>query len=73
MMVGVELVKNKSTKEPYEWEDRVGWRVIEEVKRQGIILRPLGNVIVFMPALSISIDELRFLLDTTYNAIHGVT
>ncbi len=69
MMVGIELVKDKSTKEPYRWEDRAGWRITEEVKKHGIILRPLGNVVVLMPPLSISIKDLRFLLDTTYNAI----
>ena len=69
MMVGIELVKDKTTKEPYKWEDRIGWKVIEEAKKRGIILRPLGPVIVLMPPLSISIKDLRFLLDATYNAI----
>ncbi|KPK38972.1 MAG: adenosylmethionine-8-amino-7-oxononanoate aminotransferase [Omnitrophica WOR_2 bacterium SM23_29] len=73
MMVGIELVKDKSTKEPYRWEDTVGWRVIEEVRKHGIILRPLGSVIVLMPPLSISIKDLRFLLATAYNVIQQVT
>lgn len=72
MMVGIELVKNKSTKEPYKWEDRAGWKVIEEVKKHGIILRPLGNVIVLMPPLNISTKDFRFLLTATYNAIGAV-
>ncbi len=72
MMVGIELVKDKSTKEPFNWEDKVGWKVIEEARKSGIILRPLGNVIVLMPPLSISIKDLRFLLDTAYNAIGTV-
>ena len=72
MMVGIELVKNRATKEPYKWEDRIGWKVIEEAKKRGIILRPLESVIVLMPPLNISIKDLRFLLDATYNAIGTV-
>ncbi|MFH1779119.1 MAG: adenosylmethionine--8-amino-7-oxononanoate transaminase [Candidatus Omnitrophota bacterium] len=72
MMTGIELVKNESTKEPYKWEDRTGWKVIEELRKHGIILRPLGPVIVLMPPLNISIKDLRFLLRTTYNAIGTV-
>ncbi|MBM3253772.1 MAG: adenosylmethionine--8-amino-7-oxononanoate transaminase [Candidatus Omnitrophica bacterium] len=72
-MVGIELVKDKATKEEYRWEEKIGIRVIEEVKKHGIIMRPLGNVIVLMPPLSITIAELKFLLDVTYEAIRTVT
>ncbi len=51
------------------WEDRVGTKVCQAVRKYGVILRPLGNVIVLMPPLSISIEELDFLLMATYRAI----
>jgi len=60
-MVGIEL-KGRL-------EDRVGARVCRQVRKYGVILRPLGNVIVLMPPLSISIEELDFLLMATYRAI----
>jgi len=72
-MVGIELVRDKKAKEPYPWEDRVGARVCEEVRKHGVILRPLGNVIVLMPPLSISMTELDQLLDVTKWAIERVT
>ena len=50
-------------------EDRVGAKVCQAVRKYGVILRPLGNVIVLMPPLSISIEELDFLLMATYRAI----
>lgn len=72
-MVGIELVKNRATKEPFPWEDRVGVKVCREVRKYGIILRPLGNVIVLMPPLSLTLDEMDILLENTYKAIEVVT
>jgi adenosylmethionine-8-amino-7-oxononanoate aminotransferase len=60
-MIGIEL------RGPLE--DRVGAKVCQRVREYGVILRPLGNVIVLMPPLSISIEELDFLLMATYRAI----
>ena len=72
-MVGIELVRDRATKTPYPWEERVGARVCEEVRRHGVILRPLGNVIVLMPPLSMTVEELARLTDVTYKAIKKVT
>ena len=60
-MVGIELRGRLDT--------LVGARVCQRVRKYGVILRPLGNVIVLMPPLSISIEELDFLLMATYRAI----
>jgi adenosylmethionine-8-amino-7-oxononanoate aminotransferase len=73
MMVGIELVVDKTTKEEYPYEDRIGIRVIQEARRRGLILRPLGNVIVLMPPLDISLDELSEILSITYHSIKAVT
>ena len=73
MMVGIELVVDKTTKEEYPLVDKIGIRVIKEARRRGLILRPLGNVIVLMPPLGISLDELSEVLSTTYHSIKTVT
>jgi adenosylmethionine-8-amino-7-oxononanoate aminotransferase len=65
-MVGIELT-------PYDWREKIGIKVIMKAREKGVILRPLGNVIVLMPPLSISIRELNILLDVTYQAIDEVT
>lgn len=72
-MVGIELVKDKLTKEPYPWEEKIGIKVCQKAKEFGVILRPLGNVIVLMPPLAISKEELRQLLGAAYKAISFVT
>jgi adenosylmethionine-8-amino-7-oxononanoate aminotransferase len=73
MMVGIELVVDKTTKEEYPFEDKIGIKVIKEARRRGLILRPLGNVIVLMPPLGISPDELNEILSITYHSIKTVT
>jgi len=73
MMVGIELVVDKTTKEEYLFEDQTGIKVIKEARRRGLILRPLGNVIVLMPPLGISLDELNEILSITYDSIKRVT
>lgn len=70
MMVGIELVNNREDKTPFPFEQKMGIRVCEAARRRGVLLRPLGNVIVLMPPLSITKEELKRLLDVTYAAIN---
>ena len=72
-IAGIELVKNKTTKEPHPLEEKIGVKVIMEARKHGVILRPLGNVIVLMPPLSISKKELKQLIDATYKSIEAVS
>jgi adenosylmethionine-8-amino-7-oxononanoate aminotransferase len=72
-MVGVELMVDPASGEPYPLADRIGWRVIVAARRRGAVLRPLGNVIVLMPPLNIADDELEALLAITYDSIVEVT
>jgi adenosylmethionine---8-amino-7-oxononanoate aminotransferase len=64
-MVGIELCGRL--------EDRWGHKVCQAVRQYGVILRPLGNVIVLMPPLSIAVEELDFLLMATYRAVEEIT
>lgn len=73
LMAGVELVRDKETKASYPWEEKMGWRVCHHAREKGILIRPLGNVIVIMPPLSISKDDLRYMLDAIGEAIGEVT
>ncbi|MEW5804776.1 MAG: adenosylmethionine--8-amino-7-oxononanoate transaminase [bacterium] len=73
LMAGIELVRDKISKEPYGWEEKMGIRVIQEARKMGVILRPLGDVIVLMPPLSISAAELDQLLSVTLQSIRQVT
>lgn len=72
-MVGIELVRDRASKRPYPWEAKIGVRVCQEARKKGVILRPLGNVIVLMPPLAISRKEMDQLTDATNEAIEKVT
>jgi adenosylmethionine---8-amino-7-oxononanoate aminotransferase len=69
LMVGLELVADKASREPFPVERRTGHRVILAARRLGAILRPLGDVIVLLPPLCISLAELDNLCDITAAAI----
>jgi adenosylmethionine-8-amino-7-oxononanoate aminotransferase len=73
LMVGIELVRDKQTREPYAWEERVGIRTITEARSRGVILRPLGNVIVLMPPLCITEEQLTTLVNVTVASIQAAT
>lgn len=72
-MVGIELVKDKKTREPYPIQDKIGWKVCHRAREKGLLIRPLGNVVVLMPPLSISVRELERLLQITAGAIQEIT
>jgi adenosylmethionine-8-amino-7-oxononanoate aminotransferase len=65
-MVGIELIGQPA-------EDRIGHQVVLAARRRGAIIRPLGDVVVLMPPLSISDAELRRLVAITATAIAEAT
>jgi adenosylmethionine-8-amino-7-oxononanoate aminotransferase len=73
LMVGIELVRDRPSKTSYPTAARMGHRVITEARARGVILRPLGDVVVLMPPLSMSEDELRTLCAVTRQSIDAAT
>ena len=63
LMVGIELVRDRATKQPYPWEEKRGMRVCDFARGRGVWIRPLGNVIVIMPPLAISLEEIDAIAD----------
>lgn len=72
-MVGIELVEDKASRKNYPVEMRIGHKVILEARQRGVIVRPLGDIIILMPPLTISDNELAMLLDVVHDAIVAVT
>ncbi|MCS7203900.1 MAG: adenosylmethionine--8-amino-7-oxononanoate transaminase [Thermodesulfovibrio sp.] len=73
MIAGIELVKNRGTKEPFSWREQMGWKVVKSARKYGVWLRPLGDVIVVMPPLVISEENLERLLHLIKLCIIEVT
>jgi adenosylmethionine-8-amino-7-oxononanoate aminotransferase len=69
LMAGVELVSDRPAQTPYPWAERRGQRVCDEARKHGVWLRPLGNVVVIMPPLSVSDAELERICQAVHAGI----
>jgi adenosylmethionine-8-amino-7-oxononanoate aminotransferase len=72
MLAGIELVHNRQTKERFPAALRMGHRVCRLARAQGVLLRPLGDVIVVMPPLAIDVSLLDRLGDVLYNCLQAI-
>jgi len=72
-MVGIEMVEDKRSRRSYPPELRLGHKVILQARKRAVMIRPLGDVIILMPPLSITDEELATLLDVVYDSIRNVT
>ena len=73
VMVGIELAADRATRTAYPAADRMGARVTDAARAHGVLVRPLGDVVVLLPPLSISLDEVDRLVAAVYDAIVTVT
>jgi adenosylmethionine-8-amino-7-oxononanoate transaminase len=72
LMCGVELVKDRATRSAFAAAERVGYRVALAMRDQGVFARPLGDVMVLMPPLTSSDDELRMIASALAAGIRSV-
>ena len=72
-IAAIELVQDCATKTAYPLEARMGHRVAMDARRRGLLLRPIGNVIVLMPPLSTSLPELRRMVEILQASIDTAT
>jgi adenosylmethionine-8-amino-7-oxononanoate aminotransferase len=69
MITAIELVKDKSNKQPYPWQERRGLEVYKYGLKNNALLRPLGDVIYFMPPYVITTEEIKMLVDVAERGI----
>lgn len=69
LMMGVELIADRRTRRPFPPERRLGAAVCRAARAHGVILRPLGDVVVLMPPLSITDQELETIVVAVARAI----
>ncbi len=73
LMAGIELVRDRATRAPFDPRDRIGHAVCMAIRRHGIILRPLADTVVVMPPLSVTEAEIDLLVDALAQSIAEVT
>jgi adenosylmethionine-8-amino-7-oxononanoate aminotransferase len=72
-MVGIELVADKSTRAPFDPKRRIDGQVCAAIRKHGIILRPLGDVIVLMPPLAMGVEDLATIVDAVKCGISSLS
>ncbi|HLD13964.1 MAG TPA: adenosylmethionine--8-amino-7-oxononanoate transaminase, partial [Burkholderiales bacterium] len=73
MILAIEMVKHKKTREPYAWQERRGHIVYKHALDRGALLRPLGDVVYFMPPYVITPEEIDFLVNVAWEGIDLAT
>jgi adenosylmethionine-8-amino-7-oxononanoate aminotransferase len=73
MIIALELVRNKATRESFPWQERRGLRIYRHALERGALIRPLGPVVYFMPPYVISRDEIDFLAKVATEGIELAT
>jgi adenosylmethionine---8-amino-7-oxononanoate aminotransferase len=73
LIAGIELVRDRATKEPYPWAEKRGMRVCDHARTEGVLLRPLGNVLVIMPPLAVTLAQLDRIAGAVEHGIAAAT
>jgi adenosylmethionine---8-amino-7-oxononanoate aminotransferase len=73
MIVAIEYVRDKKTREPYAWQERRGLRIYKHSLSRGVLLRPIGSVVYFMPPYVITPEEIDLMVTVAREGIELAT
>ena len=69
MILAIETVRDKANRLPYDWKERRGLHVYRHGLERGVLLRPVGNVVYFMPPYVITPEEIDLMVDVAREGI----
>lgn len=73
MILAVEMVADKATKKPFAWQERRGLQVFQYALSKGVLLRPIGNVVYFMPPYIITPEQIAYIVQVASEGIELAT
>ncbi len=73
MILAIEMIKDKHNREAYPWQERRGLKVYQNGLANGVLLRPLGNVVYFMPPYIITPEQITHMAKIAIEGIHLAT
>jgi len=73
MIVAIELAANKARREPYPWAERRGLTIYRHALTRGVLLRPIDNVVYFMPPYVITPEEIDLMVEVAREGIERAT
>jgi adenosylmethionine-8-amino-7-oxononanoate aminotransferase len=69
MIVAVEMARDKASRQPYPWQERRGLRIYRHALERGVLLRPVGNVVYFMPPYVVTPEEIDLMVEVAREGI----
>jgi len=69
LIMAIELVADRCSRAAFPWQERRGLRVHRHAMSRGVLLRPIGNVVYFMPPYVISDEEVDLLVGAAHESI----
>jgi adenosylmethionine---8-amino-7-oxononanoate aminotransferase len=73
MILAIELVRHRVSRQPYAWQERRGLKVYQHGLASGVLLRPLGHVVYFMPPYVVNGEDIALMSRTAIDGIHLAT
>ncbi|KTT11082.1 adenosylmethionine-8-amino-7-oxononanoate aminotransferase [Pseudomonas oryzihabitans] len=73
MALAIEMTADKARRTPYPWQERRGLAVYQHALSRGALLRPLGNVVYFLPPYVITPEQIDFLAEVATQGIDLAT
>lgn len=73
LVAAFDLVQERTGNTPFDWRERRGLRVFQAALAGGVLLRPIGNAVYFMPPYVITPEEIRFMVEVALSAVNLAT
>ncbi|HAZ61405.1 MAG TPA: adenosylmethionine--8-amino-7-oxononanoate transaminase [Gammaproteobacteria bacterium] len=73
LIAAIDLVRDRETCTPYDWRERRGLGVYRHALARGVLLRPLGTVVYFMPPYVVSEDDIDLMVAVAHEGIDLAT
>jgi adenosylmethionine-8-amino-7-oxononanoate aminotransferase len=68
-IVAIEFVRDRATRELFAWRERRHMRIYRHALERGVLLRPLGSVIYFMPPYVVDDEEIELMVDVAESGL----
>jgi adenosylmethionine-8-amino-7-oxononanoate aminotransferase len=73
VILAIELAADKATRTPYPWQERRGLTIYRHALERGVLLRPIGTVVYFMPPYVVTTGEIDLMVDVAREGIERAT
>jgi adenosylmethionine-8-amino-7-oxononanoate aminotransferase len=73
MILAIELVADKASRTPYPWQERRGLIIYRHALARGVLLRPIGTVVYFMPPYVVTLAEIDLMVEVAREGIELAT